>query len=94
MPLKEEIVAEVRSNRDAYAARFDYDLERICEDLKKKEKHRPSPASKTEARQTARILGGAGPRPAEAILMVDTSPLVSFCPHGFAMPSLRSKHTG
>lgn len=31
------IVAEVRKVRDAYAARFDYDLEAIFRDLKAKE---------------------------------------------------------
>ena len=38
---KDEIVEEVRATRDAYAAQFDYDLERIFEDLKKKEKQEP-----------------------------------------------------
>jgi len=46
MPLKDEIVEEVRSNRDAYAARFDYDLKRMFEDLKKKEKQNPAPRAK------------------------------------------------
>ncbi|MGH9326990.1 MAG: hypothetical protein ACRD2B_09965 [Terriglobia bacterium] len=35
MKWKDEIVEEVRVVRQAYAAQFDYDLERIFEDLKK-----------------------------------------------------------
>jgi len=38
-----EIVEEVRTAREAYAARFDYDLTRMFEDLKKKEKQNPGP---------------------------------------------------
>jgi hypothetical protein len=34
---KDEIVEEVRRNRDAYAARFNYDLNAIYQDLKAKE---------------------------------------------------------
>jgi hypothetical protein len=37
MKWKDEIVEEVRTAREAYAAQFDYDLERMFEDLKKKE---------------------------------------------------------
>ena len=35
---KDEIVEEVRRNRDAYAARFNYDLNAIYHDLKAKER--------------------------------------------------------
>jgi transposase len=35
---KDEIVEEVRRNRDAYAARFNYDLNTIYQDLKAKER--------------------------------------------------------
>jgi hypothetical protein len=35
---KDEIVEEVRRNRDAYAARFNYDLNAIYVDLKAKER--------------------------------------------------------
>lgn len=41
MEWKDEIVEEVRAARDAYAARFDYDLKRIFEDLKAKEAQHP-----------------------------------------------------
>ena len=34
---KDEIVEEVRQTRDAYAARFNYDLDAIYKDLKDKE---------------------------------------------------------
>jgi hypothetical protein len=37
MEWKDEIVDEVRAVRDAYAAQFNYDLERMFEDLKAKE---------------------------------------------------------
>ena len=37
-----EVVEEVRGVREAYAARFDYDLKRIFEDLKKKEEQEPA----------------------------------------------------
>jgi hypothetical protein len=37
MKWKDEIVEEVRASRDAYAGRFDYDLKRMFEDLKRKE---------------------------------------------------------
>ncbi len=35
---QDPIVAEVRAIRDAYAKRFNYDLDAICRDLKEKEK--------------------------------------------------------
>jgi hypothetical protein len=41
MKWKDEIVEEVRAAREAYAARFDYDLVRIFEDLKKSEAEHP-----------------------------------------------------
>ncbi len=34
---KDEIVEEVRKNREAYAARFNFDLQAIYQDLKKAE---------------------------------------------------------
>ena len=43
MKWKDEIVEEVRTAREAYAAQFDYDLERMFEDLKKKEEEDPAP---------------------------------------------------
>jgi hypothetical protein len=42
MKWEDEVVKEVRAVRDAYAARFDYDLKRIFEDLKKKEEEEPA----------------------------------------------------
>lgn len=42
MMAKDEIVEQVRTAREAYAAQFDYDLARIFEDLKKKEEQHPS----------------------------------------------------
>lgn len=41
MEWRDEIVDEVREARDAYASRFNYDLERMLEDLKAKEAEHP-----------------------------------------------------
>ena len=38
MKVKDEIVEEVRAVREAYAARFNYDLAEMYKDLKEKEK--------------------------------------------------------
>jgi hypothetical protein len=46
MEWKDEIVEEVRAAREAYAARFGYDLRRIFEDLKAKEAEHPERWSK------------------------------------------------
>ena len=46
MKWKDEIVEEVRAVREAYAAQFDFDLKRIFEDLKKKEREEPAPRAK------------------------------------------------
>jgi hypothetical protein len=35
---RDPIVAEIRAIREAYAKRFNYDLDAICRDLKEKEK--------------------------------------------------------
>lgn len=43
MNWKDEIVEEVRTAREAYAAQFNYDLELMFEDLKKKEEQNPAP---------------------------------------------------
>jgi hypothetical protein len=43
MKWKDEIVEEVRTAREAYAAQFDYDLKRMLEDLRKKEEEDPAP---------------------------------------------------
>lgn len=43
MKWQDEIVEEVRTAREGYAARFDYDLAQMFEDLKKKEEQNPGP---------------------------------------------------
>jgi hypothetical protein len=43
MKWKDEIVEEVRTARESYAAQFDYDLKRMFEDLWKKEEEDPAP---------------------------------------------------
>ena len=48
MKWKDEIVEEVRVVREAYAAQFDYNLQRIFEDLKKKEEGDPAPRADLE----------------------------------------------
>jgi hypothetical protein len=40
MNVKDEIVEEVRAVREAYAARFNYDLSKMYDDLKAKEQAR------------------------------------------------------
>lgn len=45
MKWQDEIVEEVRTAREAYAAQFDYNLERMFEDLKKKEEHDQAPGA-------------------------------------------------
>ena len=45
MICKDEITQEVRTAREAYAARFDYDLARMFEDLKAKEAQNPAPCA-------------------------------------------------
>ena len=34
---QDEIVAEIRAAREAYAKRFDYDVKAICEDLRRRQ---------------------------------------------------------
>ena len=36
-PMQDEIIAEVRAIREALAARFDYDLDRLFEEAKRRE---------------------------------------------------------
>lgn len=43
MKWKDEIVEEVRTARETYAAQFDHDLARMFEDLKKREEEDPAP---------------------------------------------------
>ncbi len=42
----DSVVREVRSVREAYAARFNYDLRRMVEDLKAKESEHPERCAK------------------------------------------------
>ncbi len=42
--MKDPIVEEVRRARDAHARQFKYDLDAICEDLRKREKAAACPA--------------------------------------------------
>jgi hypothetical protein len=43
MKWRDEIVEEVRAARERYTAQFDYNLERMFEDLKRKEEQDPAP---------------------------------------------------
>ena len=58
MNRSDEIVEEVRAARDAYAARFDFDLKRIFADLQKEEKLDPAPRA-TLAPRTPHERGSA-----------------------------------
>jgi hypothetical protein len=40
--MKDEIVEEVRAAKEAYAAQFDYDLDRIFQDLKMHDAQNPA----------------------------------------------------
>jgi hypothetical protein len=44
---KDEIVEEIHELRQAYAAQFDFDLDKIFEDLKRKEALNPAPRVQT-----------------------------------------------
>jgi hypothetical protein len=46
MKTHDEIVDEVRANREAYAAQFNFDLRAIFEDLKKSEQAHPERLAK------------------------------------------------
>ncbi len=46
MRWKDPIVEEVRKAGEAYAAQFDYDLKRMFEDLKKREREHPERLAK------------------------------------------------
>ncbi len=48
---KDEIVEEVRKAGNAYAAQFDYDLKRMFEDLKEKERQDPWPKANLKPRK-------------------------------------------
>ncbi len=39
---KDEIIAEVWRNRDAYVARHEHDLKKIVEDLRRREREHPA----------------------------------------------------
>lgn len=43
MKWRDEIVEEVRTAREAYAAKFDHDLERMFQDLRRKEEQDQAP---------------------------------------------------
>jgi len=55
MPWEDPIVEEVRKVRDAYAKRFNYDLDAIYRDLKEKE------------RKSGRVVVPCPPKRAEAV---------------------------
>ncbi|MGH9523128.1 MAG: hypothetical protein ACRD3E_11420 [Terriglobales bacterium] len=54
---KDEIVAEVRRIRDAYAAQFDYDMGRMFEDLKDKESKESAPRATLQPAKLRRDRG-------------------------------------
>jgi hypothetical protein len=48
---KDPIVEEIRSFRDAHARKFNYDLDAICEDLKRHQKYAGCPLVKLKPRK-------------------------------------------
>jgi hypothetical protein len=54
MKWRDEIVEEVRAAREAYAAQFDYDLDRMFEDLKRKEEQNLAPRANLKPLKPAR----------------------------------------
>ena len=60
MKWKDEIVEEVRTAREAYAAQFDYDLKRMIEDLRKREEEDPTPRANLKPQPSKQI--GLGDR--------------------------------
>ena len=42
-PWRDPIVEEIRQNWEKYAKQFDFDLEKICTDLKKRQEETPGP---------------------------------------------------
>ena len=42
-PWRDPIIEEIRRNWEKYARKFDFDLERICSDLKRQQEATPGP---------------------------------------------------
>ena len=53
---KDEIVEETRREREAYAAKFNYDLEAIYRDLKEKEQQSKHPLVSLLPKQPIRLM--------------------------------------
>jgi hypothetical protein len=60
-PDDDPIVAEVRSAREEYAAKFNFNLKLIFEDLKRREE---------EARRAAQPVASSQPQPADPVIPV------------------------
>jgi hypothetical protein len=58
---KNDILEEIHSLREAYAARLGFDLERIFDDLKTKEANNPAP--RADLKPARRNVSRASPRP-------------------------------
>jgi hypothetical protein len=52
--MKDPIVEEIRSFRDAHSKKFNYDLDAICEDLKTHQKNAGFPLVKLKPKQLSR----------------------------------------
>jgi hypothetical protein len=51
--MKDPIISELRKVRDEYAARFNYDIDAMMEDLRKKEKQFPHKLAKLKPRKVS-----------------------------------------
>jgi hypothetical protein len=52
--MKDPIIEEVRSFRDAHAKKFNYDLDAICEDLKRHQKNTGFPVVRLKPKMLSR----------------------------------------
>jgi len=55
--MKDEIVDEMRRNKDQYASQFNYDINKIYEDLKKQEKLQKATKVKFQPKKTLKRTG-------------------------------------
>lgn len=66
IPWRDPVVEEIRRNWERYAKKFDFDLEKICSDLKRQQEETPGPVVSFKAKPlTAAIPPTAPARPSK-----------------------------